>query len=288
MKFPAFAYARPHTVGEALQTLSEIEDSRPLAGGQSLLPLLALRLASPTLLVDLSGIDSLTKIEVRDGVVQIGAMLTHSRNAQSAENKRHLPLLVQALAHVAHEAVRNRGTIGGSVAHADASAEMPVIATALDATMVIESPGGERTVPAVEFFQGHYTTALAPGEVLTRLDFPCSTGTWAFEEVARRPGDFALVMAAAGLVLRDGRCGSVRIVLGSISDRPIRATEAESYLIGKPVTPQTIREAARIATHALPSRADIHASAEYRRSVANVIVRRALLTAASGGSHETH
>jgi CO/xanthine dehydrogenase FAD-binding subunit len=282
MKFPAFSYASPTLVSDAVQLLADNEDSRPLAGGQTLLPLLALRLASPSLLVDLGKIARLSTVELCDGVVRIGAMSTHAHNATVPETRAHLPLLTEALRHVAHEAVRNRGTIGGSIAHADAGAEMPLIATALDATMIVESSGARREVPASAFFLGHFTTALQPGELLTRIDFPCSVGSWAFEEVARRQGDFALVMAAAGLQIGDGRCRAVRLVIGSISDRPIRASEAESYLVGKTVTEETAMEASRIATHSLKTRSDIHASGAYRRAVAGVIVRRALLRAAAG------
>ena len=282
MKFPAFSYVAPSQVSDAAQLLADNEDSRPLAGGQTLLPLLALRLASPSLLVDLGGIEALSRIAYQKGVVQIGAMTTHARNASAAENRAHLPLLVEALRHVAHEAVRNRGTIGGSIAHADSSAEMPLVAVALDATMIVESTRGARELPASAFFQGHYTTALQPGEILTRIDFPRSSGAWAFEEVARRQGDFALAMAAAGLRIEEGRCQAARIVIGGVSDRPIRAIEAESYLVGKIIDVGTAKEAGQIATRALKTRSDIHASSDYRRSIAGVIIRRALIRAAAG------
>jgi carbon-monoxide dehydrogenase medium subunit len=161
---------------------------------------------------------------------------------------------------------------------------MPVVTTALEATMVIESRAGSRAVPAAEFFQGHYTTALQSGEILTRIDIKPTEYSWGFEEVARRRGDFALVMAATGLHLRAGRCRSARIVLGSVSDRPERALEAEAFLEGKAVDAATATEAARLATHSLKARSDIHASAAYRRSVAGVVIRRALMSAAAGSA----
>jgi carbon-monoxide dehydrogenase medium subunit len=283
MKFPAFSYAAPADVREATRLLVDHEDSRPLAGGQTLLPLMAMRLAAPSLLVDLGRIRSLSQIEVNAKMVRIGSMVTHARNQVAEENRAHLPLLVQALHHVAHAAVRNRGTIGGSIAHADAAAEMPLVATALDATMIIEGVLGTREVPAADFFLGHYTTALQAGELLTAIHFPFSSRRWAFAEVARRPGDFALVMTAVGLEMRAGRCESARVVVGCLYDRPTRIPEVEEFLRGRPVDQETVIEAARLATEAAPPRKNIHASAEYRSSVAGVIVRRALLQAANGG-----
>lgn len=284
MKFPDFSYARPGSVREAIELLAQNEDARPLAGGQSLLPILALRLASPSQLVDLNGIEELARIEVRDGYVKIGAMVTHARNAQSPENKKHLPLLVEALQHVAHEAVRNRGTLGGSLANADASAEMPLIMAALDAKVVLTSLDGERSVTAEDFFQGHYTTAIQPGELLTSIEIPFSDLSWAFEEVARRPGDFALGMVAVGVRTRDGHCDAARIVLGCVGDKPLRAPEAEAFLLNKRLDSDVINEAAAVAIQTIKARTDIHASAEYRRSLTGVLVRRALTRATQGGS----
>lgn len=282
MKFPAFAYARPDSVHEAIKLLAADESARPLAGGQSLLPILALRLSSPSRLVDLGGIDELSHIEVREHCVRIGAMVTHARNAESPENQRHIPLIVEALKHVAHEAIRNRGTLGGSLANADASAEMPLVMVALDATMVLAGPDGERTVPAHEFFHGHYSTAIGAAELLVCVDMPISTLSWAFEEVARRPGDFALSMTAVGVRIEGGYCRDARIVLGGVGDRPLRARDAEAYLMNKRLDAQTIDAAAQLAVEPVKARTDIHASAQYRRSVTRVLVRRALERAIEG------
>ena len=284
MKFPNFSHARPGSVREAIELLAQNEDARPLAGGQSLLPILALRLASPSQLVDLNGIEELARIEVRDGYLKIGAMVTHARNAQSPENKKHLPLLVEALQHVAHEAVRNRGTLGGSLANADASAEMPLIMVALAAKLVLTSLEGERSVTAEDFFQGHYTTAIQPGELLTSIEIPFPDLSWAFEEVARRPGDFALGMVAVGVRTREGHCDAARIVLGCVGDKPLRAPEAEAFLLNKRLDSDVINEAAAVAIQTIKARTDIHASAEYRRSLTGVLVRRALTRATQGGS----
>jgi len=280
MKFPAFAYARPTTVDEAVQLLASEEDARPLAGGQTLLPILALRMSMPSCLVDLNAIEGLRNITVGDGIVTVGAMVTHAQNLASPEHQTHLPLMSEAVRHVAHEAIRTRGTIGGSLAHADAAAEMPLVALALDATMVIVNQHGDRRVAAGDFFAGHFTTDIQAGELLTAIEFPISDHRWAFEEVARRPGDFALVMAAAGLKASNGICESARIALGSVADRPLRATEAEAFLVGQQVTEEVAAEAAQIATQDLKSHGDIHASAEYRRTVAGTMVKRALVRAA--------
>ena len=280
MKFPAFAYARPTTVDEAITLLASDDEARPLAGGQTLMPILALRMAMPSCLVDLNDIEGLRNITVGDGLVTVGAMVTHAQNLASEDHRTHLPLLSEAVRHVAHEAIRTRGTIGGSLAHADAAAEMPLVAMALDATMVIVNKQGERRVAAGDFFGGHFTTAIEAGELLTAIEFPVSDHRWAFEEVARRPGDFALVMAAAGLKARNGVCESVRIALGSVADRPLRAPEAESFLVGKNVTEEVAAEAAQIATKDLKSHGDIHASADYRRTVVGTMIKRALMRAA--------
>ena len=280
MKFPAFAYARPNTIDEAITLLASEDEARPLAGGQTLLPILALRMSMPSLLVDLNDIEDMKHITVGDGVVRVGAMVTHAQNLASTEHRKYLPLLSEAVRHVAHEAIRNRGTIGGSLAHADAAAEMPLVVTALDAKMIIANGEGERRVEAKNFFGGHFTTAIESGELLTTIEFPISDHHWAFEEVARRPGDYALVMAAAGLKVNNGVVESARITLGSVADRPLRAPEAESYLIGKAISEEIAAEAAKIATQDLKSHDDIHASANYRRTVVGTLVKRALTRAA--------
>lgn len=282
MKFPPFAYAAPTTIDEALTLLAEEEDARPLAGGQSLLPIMALRMAAPSLLVDLHGIAPLCESVVLPDRMRIGAMVTHAANAASFDVWMHLPLMSDALHHVAHQAVRNRGTFGGSLAHADAGAEMPLVVTALNGGIILRGPDGERRVPGSEFFLGHYSTAIQPGELLVAAELPFSDLQWAFEEFARRSGDLAIAMAAAGVRLEGGICRQVRIVLGSVVDRPIRAEAAEHYLCDRALTVETIREAARIATADLSPRSDIHADTEYRRSVASVLVRRALGRLAGG------
>src|SRR5579862_9007 len=282
MKFPAFAYAAPTTVDEAVALLAEDEDARPLAGGQSLLPIMALRMAAPSLLVDLGAIASLR--EVRDGPqsVRIGAMVTHAANARSAAVRDRLPLVGDALHFVAHQAVRNRGTFGGSLAHADPGAEMPVVVTALGGTMLVVGAGGERSVAPEEFFQGLYTTAVGQGELLVAVDLPVSPLRWTFDEVARRAGDLAMAMVAVGVRDDDNGCAEARIVLGGVSDRPCRAPAAEAYLSGRALTEDVAREAGRLAAADLDARSDHHANAALRRSMAAALVRRSLLRLAAG------
>jgi CO/xanthine dehydrogenase FAD-binding subunit len=281
MKFPAFSYAVPETVEQAVQLLAEDEDARPLAGGQTLLPILALRMSAPSCLVDLNSLASLKQIELDGDMLRVGSMVTFDQFARTTEYRSKFPVIYEAIGHVAHMAVRNRGTIGGSLAYADAAAELPVVVCALEAIMVILGIQGERRVPALEFFTGHFSTAIESGELLTHIEFPVPEHRWAFEEVSRRPGDFALVIAAAGVVLNGGNCASARIAIGSVSDRPLRATEAEEFLVNKPISQESAAEAGRIATADLRSHADIHASAEYRRKVAGTLIKRALIRAAT-------
>lgn len=277
MKFPAFAYACPTTLSEAISILGGEDGARPLAGGQSLLPMMALRLAAPSLLVDLNRIDAMKGIAF-DAVqerLRIGAMMTHAQNAASLDIWMHLPLMSEALHHVAHQAVRNRGTIGGSLAHADAGAEMPLVVTALDGIILLHGEDGERTVPATEFFQGHYTTAIREGEILIGADIPVSDHQWAFEEMARRAGDLAIAMVAVGVRMDGDVCQSAKIYIGGVTDRPVRAVAAEIYLRDRQLTDDAAREAGRIATTNLDVRSDIHASAQFRQSIAATLIRRA-------------
>lgn len=282
MKFPAFAYAAPTSIDEAIELLAADEDARPLAGGQSLLPIMALRLAAPTMLVDLGSVGALRETWVDPDRMRIGAMVTHAENAASLDVWMQLPLISDALHHVAHQAVRNRGTFGGSLAHADAGAEMPLVVAALDGSIILRGQRGERSVPAVDFFQGHYTTSIEPGELLVAAEVPCSNLRWAFEELARRSGDLAIAMAAVGVRMEDDICVDARIMVGSVSDRPLRALDAEAYLIGSVLNEASAREAGRIAAADINARSDTHASAAFRKSITGVLIRRALLRLARG------
>jgi aerobic carbon-monoxide dehydrogenase medium subunit len=275
VKPPQFVYVAPTSLDEAVSALAEHgEDAKVLAGGQSLIPLLSLRLARPTALIDLNGVAELSSIAV-NGMTAIGAMTRHRAVERSADVAKQVPLLAAAIPYIGHVAIRTRGTIGGSLAHADPAAELPAIALALDATFEATSTRGTRTISAADFFVGYFTTALEAHEILTKVTFPnAAPGTGvSVQEMARRHGDFAMVAAAASVAPG----GDVRIALINVSDRPVRAVEAEAAMRqGAPID-----EVAALAARDLDPTADLHASAAYRRSVAQVLVRRALTEAAA-------
>lgn len=282
MKFSKFDYVTPSTVDEAIQVLADSDDARPIAGGQSLLPLMAFRLAQPAVLVDLASVPGLTEIVSDNGAVRIGAMATQSSAETSDEVRRRLPLLRDAISHVGHPVIRNSGTVGGSIAHADPAAEIPLAMVALDAKVTVEGPKGPRTIEASDFFVDAFTTALTPGELVTSVTVPVSPYTWTFVELARRHGDFALAMAAVGLKIEDGRCAGARIALGGVANRPVRALPAEELLSGKEIDDSLASEAALLATADLSPPSDIHGSSEYRTRVAKVLVQRAILQLVRG------
>jgi carbon-monoxide dehydrogenase medium subunit len=284
MKAAPFEYARPETVGEAVDVLTEHgEEAKLLAGGQSLVPLLALRFAQPRLLVDLNGVDELSGIRaLDDGGVAIGAM-TRTRALETDPLVRdRLPLAHEAAPLIAHRAIRNRGTVGGSLAHADAAAEMPAVLVALRGTVTARGPAGVRKLAAGDLFRGHYTTALKPDEVLTEVRLPPlgpNTGT-AFVEHVRRHGDFAIVGAGVTLTLEQGRCTDATIAVIGVADRPFAADAAVAALVGQDFGEGAAHAAGVGAAAALTPTSDIHASGAYRKHLTEVLVRRALLLAA--------
>jgi carbon-monoxide dehydrogenase medium subunit len=277
MKFPPFAYRAPSSLDEAVGYLDGDPGTKVLAGGQSLLPLLALRLAHPSVLVDVGGVAEFAFINDDNGTIRVGAGTTLSALEDSPVVASSLPLLAEAIRYVAHRPIRNRGTVGGSLAHADPAAELPAVAVALDAVLVARSSRGERRIPAADFFTGPFTTALGDDELLTAVEFSVVKGSWSFTEVVRRTGDFALGIAAVGLGV-DG--GGARVVLGGIGSRPVRVPEAESALTGSSVDEAAARLAAEVASAAATPIGDIHASVDYRRRLVGVLVRRAALAAA--------
>jgi aerobic carbon-monoxide dehydrogenase medium subunit len=288
MKLPQVGYAAPKTVSEAVELLAEHQDDASvLAGGQSLIPLLALRLAHPAVLIDINGIDELSGVSVTDGWVAIGAMTREYVAEESQTVADAVPLLAAALPLIGHEAIRNRGTIGGSLAHADPAAELPAVARALDAELVVRGPSGERVIPAAEWFDGYLATSRGPDELLVEVRFPAAgrgTGT-SFQEVARRHGDFAIVGLAASLTLSEGAISDARLALAGVSDVPVRAVDAEDLLAGQAPSAELFDEAARRATDDLDPPADLHGSSDYRKKVAAALVRRGL-QAAADNAHE--
>jgi aerobic carbon-monoxide dehydrogenase medium subunit len=284
VKNPPFEYYAPDSLEEALDLLAAHGDeARVLAGGQSLLPMLAMRIARPTCLIDMNRIASMGRIEDRGDHVAFGAMVRERDAERSATVKDKMPLLDEALPLIGHVAIRNRGTIGGSMSHADASAELPAVAVATGAEMLVRSTTGQRTVPAEEFFRGHFTTSMADDECLFEVRMPTSPpgAGWSFTEVVRRHGDFALVGVAAMIVLdASGSVAEGRITLVGVADRPVRARTAEESLRGAAATTATFAAAAREASAELTAASDLHGSASFRRHLAGVTVRRALVTAA--------
>ena len=284
MKPAAFDYFTPATVDEALALLAEHGgDAKPLAGGQSLIPAMNFRLARPAALVDLNRIAELSYIRSgRDGIT-IGAMTRQRAVERSDVVARAVPLLAESLPSIAHPQIRNRGTVGGSIAHADPAAELPAVMLALEARFRAQSATGERSIPVAEFFKGMLETALAPGELLVEIAvpaLPARTGT-AFLEMARRHGDYALVGVAAVVTLdTKGRCHTARIAGFSVGDGPVLLAEAASVLAGQPPSEELLRAAGdAAATRDVDPPSDIHASAAYRRQLVAVLTRRALARA---------
>lgn len=290
MKSAPFAYAPVATRSEALEVLGQNPyEAKLIAGGQSLVPLMALRFAQIEILVDINPVADLAFVREDEGGLAIGAM-TRARDVEvSPVAFERVPLLREALSYVGHRQIRNRGTVGGSVAHADPTAEMPTTTVALDASFVLASASGERSVAAADFFVTHFTTALEPEELLTEIRIPAQpegTGA-AFVEVSRRHGDFALVACAATATLDpEGRCTRVQAAIGGVADRPIEVGSRCGALLGERPTEALVGAAAAEACADFEPSTDIHASSAYRKHVAAVVLRRALIKAAERASTE--
>lgn len=283
MKPPPFEYHAPTTLDEALALLAEHGDeAKALAGGQSLIPVLNFRLARPTVLVDLNRVEGLAGIDVSGGAVRLGAMTRQRAAERSSEVATRVPLLVEALGHVAHPQIRTRGTIGGSVAHADPAAELPAVMLALDARFRLRRASGERTLAAGEFFTGLFSTALHVDELLVDIEIPAGDprSAWAFREVARRHGDFALVAVAVFVTLdAGGTIHEARLAYVNAGPGPFRSARAETMLIGEKPAAALAREAAAAAVEDARPAADVHASSDYRRQLMRVLTERALADA---------
>jgi carbon-monoxide dehydrogenase medium subunit len=277
VKPPQFDYAAPETLDQAVALLAEHEDAKVLAGGQSLLPLLNFRLAAPSLLVDLRRVASLDGIETLAGAVRLGAMVSQRAVEHDEELGNAEPLLREALRFVAHPQIRSRGTVAGSIAHADPAAELPAVLVALDGLVHVQSAGGARTIAAAELYRGFFTTSLEPGEILTAVEFPTApprSGA-ACVEVAQRAGDYALCGAVVEVTRgADGAIEDARIALLGVGQRPVRATAVEERLRGEDPTAQLVADAASHALDGLAPLDDRQASGDYRRQLARVLVRR--------------
>jgi carbon-monoxide dehydrogenase medium subunit len=283
MKPAPFDYHAPRTLDEATGLLASLDNARPLAGGQSLVPMMNFRYVIVDHLVDLAGVAGLRGISVADGTMRIGAMTSQRELEFSGDIARHVPLMRAALAHVGHRQTRNRGTIGGSLAHADPAAELPAVCAVLDAGIEISSRRGARTVRFADFVSGFMATVVEPDEIVTAVRLPLwpQGHAFGFHEFARRRGDFALCGAAVLLDLGPARqVRRAAMSLFGIATAPVRLREAEALLTGARLDDEAIRAAAATA-RALTPISDIHADAAYRRHLAEVMTRRALADAAS-------
>lgn len=280
MKPPRFEYHRAGSVDEAVELLAQHgDDAKVLAGGQSLVPLLSLRLARPAHLVDINRLPGLDMIENGQGL-RLGATVRHRGIERSDVVRAANPLLAHAVRFIGHGAIRNRGTIGGSIAHADPAAELPAVLLALDGDVEACSARGTRTIAASALFEGFLTTSLAPDELLTAVRVPAAPAGWSFQEFSRRSGDFAIVGVAATVRLDGaGAISEARLAFSGVDQVPVRAVAAESMLAGQAPSTELWQTAANTAASSLEPGSDIHGSSTYRKHLAAVLAERALAEA---------
>lgn len=280
MKPPIFDYVIAESPEHALDVLREHgDDAKVLAGGQSLVPLMSFRLAKPALLLDINRLDGLGSIEAADGRMSMGALTRQCELLAHPLIAEQCPLMRAATEFIGHPAIRNRGTVGGSVAHADPAAELPILLQVLDADIEVRSASAQRTIAASDFFMGLLTTGMTPDELLTGISFalPGKDAGWGFHEVARRHGDFALVAAAALVTLDErGTVAKAAVALGGIADRPLRAGVVEKAIEGNAPTAEGIEAASRLVAEAVTPLGDIHASEAYRAHLGQILTKRAI------------
>jgi carbon-monoxide dehydrogenase medium subunit len=290
MKPAPFRYIRPETVAEAVAALGEHGDeAKVLAGGQSLVPLLNMRLARPSVLVDLNRIPGLNGISEVNEVVRVGALVRQAAFGSSPLVRERVPLAAECVPYIGHFVTRNRGTVGGSIAHADARAELPLALTALGGRVVIRSAGGGfRAVPAENFFLTHFTSVLEPTELVAETTWPATKpgSGFAFEEMALRAGDFALAMAACAVRAVEGRAAGTRVAVGAVADHPLLLADLAARIDGETVDPDLAREAGAAAAASVDPPDGLHASSAYLRRLTGLLVERALLRAWRAASAE--
>lgn len=284
--YPApFDYLRASTAAEAAELLGKHPDAKLLAGGHSLIPILKLRLATPATVIDIGRVSELKGITVSGGDLRIGALTTHAELAASPDIRKHLPGLAEAASQIGDPAVRNRGTIGGNIAHADPASDLPPMLVALGATILVTGPDGSRSIDAADFFQGMMTTAITTSELLTAVEFriPSPGHSSAYAKFGHPASRYAVVGAAVSLLVEAGKCAAASIVLGGLTPVPQRVFTVEAALQGKTLTADTIAKASAETAAALGDDllGDLFASADYRKSVAHVYVRRAISAAAA-------
>ena len=282
MKPAAFDYIAPNSLEAAVEAIAAANgDGKVLAGGQSLMPLLNFRMARPTVVVDLMHVPGMSFIELRGNAVAIGAMTRHADLEFSDLVASKLPVMAAAMRHVAHLAIRNKGTIGGSLSHADPAAELPMLAVFYGATIKVQGSNGRREIAAEDFFVSALTNCLDPDEIVFEIDFPvlASHAGWAFEEVARRFGDFALACIAVSFEVLDDRIVDARVAVMGVADTPRRLREAEQALKGARRGPEAAARLAEIVRSCLSPPSDIHVSSEYRKNLIGALAERAFTTA---------
>lgn len=282
MKPPKFTYIAPTSLEEVIGQLAADPDAKVISGGQSLMPLLAMRLARPSCLVDLRQVPGLDQIELVDGGVRIGARVTHSTIEHSALLAEQWPILAVAARHIAHPQIRSRGTIGGSVAHADASAEWPSVLLALGADIEVVGPQGPRTITVDDFFVGPFTSSLLDAEVVVAIRIPQSTRRWAFAEAARKSGDYGLALVAMSARIEQGRLVAPRVSVGAAVGTASRLMEVEQALDGAAVTDELPGQAAQAAIASVQPISDVHGSGDYRRNLVGALVRQAVTDMTKG------
>lgn len=290
MKAPPFRYHSPASVDEAVALLASLEGARVLAGGQSLMPMMNLRVATPDHLIDLGRIQALRCISVDGSYLRVGAMTTQRELEHSDLVARFCPLLAQAVRHVGHQQTRNRGTIGGSLCHLDPGAELPVVASALDAELTVASPDGARTIQFADFPEDYLTPSLRAGEIVTSVRFPLASQDeyCAFLEFNRRPADFAIVSAAVRFTAREGLFTTPAIAVGGVGYAPVRLPDAEAKLAGAPIGDASAIEAAAHGAGDIECIGDELYPPEYRRRLCATLVRRALQQAAQQWKVRSH
>jgi carbon-monoxide dehydrogenase medium subunit len=279
MKAPPFAYVRAASLGDVFALWNAAgPDAKLLAGGQSLLATLAFRLSEPSTLIDISRVPELAGISAMGAGIRVGALTTHAELGANDLVRRHVPLLAEAVPLIAHPAIRNRGTIGGSLAYADPAAELPACVVALDATIVARSASGERRIPAAQFFTSLYATTLAENELIAAVEFPArrSDERCVILELTRRSGDYAMAGLVARAQVSGGTLVDPRIVFFGVGDTPVSAKSAMAALAGKPVTPGTIAAAQAALDADLDPPSDLHGGTEMKRHLARVLLARAL------------
>lgn len=284
MKLPPFEYACPTTVSEAVALLASHDgEAKPLAGGQSLVPMLAFRVASPSLLVDLRKLAELRQIKIADDGVTLGAMVRWREILDDARLRKAHPLLVAAVEHVAHYQIRNRGTVGGSLAHADPAAELPGVVVTCEAKIAVVGKSGGRVIDAANFFEGPLMTALKPDEIITEIRFPAwpAKRRFGFQEFARRRGDFALAAAMLFYDEDGGRVRNAHVGAIGVGDTPLRLTAVEQAINGNVIDEATLTKAEAAASASVDPHDDIHAGGAYRKALIGVMVERALRAAAA-------